>query len=78
MCEFTHGSGKHIITAAEMPCNVVRLGSPMFYSIGLPFYHFLTTQQYERLVFDYGNEKSSNHHGKRQRSARRRESILRI
>lgn len=40
MCEFTHGSGKHIITAAEMPCNVVRLGSPMFYGIGLPFYFF--------------------------------------
>ena len=45
MCEFTHGSGKHIITAAEMPCNVVRLGSPMFYSIGLPFYFSTNTEK---------------------------------
>lgn len=58
MCECTHGSGKHIFI-------VVRLGSPMFYSIGLPFSIFDKTTN-RKAGIDYGYEKSSNYYGKRQ------------
>lgn len=39
MCEFTHGSGKHIQkkNGIQYRFHVDRLGSPMYYSIGLPF-----------------------------------------
>lgn len=58
MCECTHGSGKHIINTANTPFNVVRLGSPMFYSIGLPFY-FYYKQRIERLEWIMAMKKAA-------------------
>ena len=58
MRERTHGSGKHIQQNGRTAVDVDRLGSPMFYSIGLPFYIYYK-QQTERPVLIMAMKKAA-------------------